>query len=106
MVRQSHLGGREPLHPAQSLDAKEGGKEMLPGPDVKPVVLHGGRRRHRMAPRTAQPLDAPAIPRIAGDRPQAVEDIAQPHRVQAVEQRAGVIEHDAGLLALGDKLGG
>ena len=36
--------------------------------------------------------------------PQIVEDVVEPHLPQAVKQRAGVVQHDARLLALADQL--
>ncbi len=105
MVREGHFGRRESLHFGQGLRAEEGREEVPPGLDVEPEVLDGSRGRDRVAPGATEPLDAVAIPRIARDQPEVLEDIVQAHRVQAVEQRARVVEHHAGLLALGDKLG-
>ena len=41
-----------------------------------------------------------AVPLVAGDRLQAVEHVAAAHLAQAVEQLAGIVEHDARVLAL------
>ena len=43
--------------------------------------------------------------RIAGDAAQPVEHVAAAHLAQAVEQLAGVVEHDARVAALVDQLG-
>ena len=57
-----------------------------------------------MTPGGAEPLDRTAIARIAGDPPEIVENIVEPHLAQAVKQRARVIEHHPRLVAFIQKL--
>src|SRR6185437_117951 len=88
----------------QSLKPKNGGKMMLPGPDVQPVILDRRRRGDRVAPRTPEPFDRMAIERIAGDPLQVVEHLMESHLTHAVEQRARILEHDARFFAFMDEL--
>ncbi|CDI02151.1 hypothetical protein BN873_260007 [Candidatus Competibacter denitrificans Run_A_D11] len=77
---------------------------MLPSLDVQPEILGWRRRCHRMAPRTSQPLHRPPVSRIARCILEGVEHIVQPHRPQAVEQGAGILQHHPRLLALVNQL--
>jgi hypothetical protein len=56
-------------------------------------------------PRAAQPLHRLPQVRVAGQRPQGVEDVIQSRPAQPVQQGAGVVQHDARLFALGEQLG-
>jgi hypothetical protein len=58
-----------------------------------------------VAPRTAEPLHGLAQVRVAGQRPEGVEDVVQASVAQPVQQGAGVLEHDPRLAALGEQLG-
>src|SRR5439155_21421385 len=55
LVGKRHFCGREATHPAKRVKAKDGGKVMLPGLDVKAVVLDRRGGSHGVAPRAAQP---------------------------------------------------
>ena len=57
-----------------------------------------------MSPRTAEPFHRRAITRVAGDPFQIIQDIIQTHVPQAMEERPGIFEHDAGLFAFIDQL--
>ena len=62
-------------------------------------ILHRRGRRHRVAPRAAQPFDRRGGSGVAGDALEVVEDVVQAHLAQAVQQGAGVFQHHARLLA-------
>ena len=94
LVGKRHFCGREAAHPPKRVQAKEGGKVVLPGLDVKAVVLHRGGGSHGMAPRAAQPLYRPAVTLVTGEARQGVEHLAGAHLAQSGEQRARVLEHD------------
>ena len=104
MVRQRHLGRREALDPLQRLPAEDRGEVLLPREHVQAVVLHRRRRRDGVAPRAAEPFDAVAVGRVLRDALERVEHVVRAHLAQAVQQRAGVLQHGARLLALADQL--
>ena len=105
MVGQGHLRRGESFDAAHGIEPKDGGEVMQPGLYVQPEVLHGGRRRHRMAPCGPQPLHAGRIGGIESDRLEVVNHIVQAHRPQAVQQLPRVIQHNPRILPLVDELG-
>ena len=105
MVGQGHLRGGEAADPAEGVQAEEGGEMVLPGPHVQPVVLDRGGGRHGMPPRTAQPLHRLPVARVGRDAGQGVEHVVRAHLAQAVQQRAGVLEHDPRREPLVEQLG-
>ena len=56
-----------------------------------------------MAPGRAQPLHGAPHFGLAGDAPQAVDDIVGTQGAQAVQQRARVLEHDPRFAAFGEQ---
>ena len=58
-----------------------------------------------MPPRAAEPLHGLPQVGVAGQRPQGVEHVVQPHVPQPVQQGAGVLQHDPRLAALAEQLG-
>ncbi len=77
---------------------------MLPGPHVQPVVLHRRRGRDRMTPRRAQPLHSWAVPLVASDAGQRLQNVACTHVVQPVKQGPRVVQHHPRSVALVEQL--
>ncbi len=67
-------------------------------------VLGWGRGGDGVAPGHAEPFHRPVVVRVAGDALEGVEDVAPAHLAQAVEEGAGVFQHDPRRLALPDQL--
>ena len=105
VIRQRHLGRREAAHARQRLGAEECGEVVLPGLHVQAEVLHRRRGRDGVPPRCAEPFDGAAVVGMLREGAEGLEDVAQPHAVQPVQQRAGVLQHHARLLALFEELG-
>ena len=104
MIGQRHLGGRESSHALERVETENAGEVMLPRAHVKTKILHGCRRRHGMAPRSAQPLDTTTIGRTTSNRPQLVDHVVQPHLPHAVQQTSRVLQHDPRLFPIADQL--
>src|SRR5439155_17645427 len=67
LIRQRHFRGGKSTHSAKRFDAEDGGKMMLPGRDVQPVILHRRRGSDGMAPGTSQPFDRSPVARFASN---------------------------------------
>jgi hypothetical protein len=105
VIWQRHFGRQEAAHARQRLGAEECGEVVLPGLHVQAEVLHRRRGGDGVPPRCAEPLDGAAVVGILREGAEGLEDVAQPHVLQPVQQRAGVLQHHARLHALFEELG-
>src|SRR5437867_13052375 len=104
MVWQRHLRWRETPDAAERLQPEDGGKMVLPGAHMQPIILNGRGRSYAVSPGGAQPLDRAPVDWVAGAHPETVDDVVETHRPQAMQQAARIFQHHARLLAFVDQL--
>jgi len=104
MIGQGHFGWREPAHARERFEAKEGSEMVLPGADVAAEIERWGGGGDGVAPCGAEEFDTWLTGGIGGEMLERIEYVACAHLTQAVEETAGIIEHDARLSTFVQKL--